>query len=510
MARLLVAAAPQAACDLHLALLTVWESGTAEHTGDIRHYRGRWHGSDLDADDEEFKVDEVYEHSRMLSEWRRPDGMPASFAELPIEEDEVAPPDGLDDMEPDEEHFHEATGNEGASFERTYARAALVLWPSARILAVLNQAGLAATLPYLDSLAEQWIAGGAAANSPLKAQARELAGHMLANWPVQPWTSGRSNAGEDTGDKPGDNAAGNKLGIARFLAVLTKLGDRDSIAAALDRLMAQQGHSRADNGAILGSLALFPEERAAELLKAVMLANSVNASGACGGLLRGASAGMFAQQPELLCEAAAALVAALPGDPASSPKDQWGRPRGEKPDAEFIADLSIAADRTDAGLATRMARHVLAWPRHFDPDAVLVPAVKRLSTHGGSLGPAGGALMAAATAHLKTRIALPLEAPRDWARPVNIACKCSHCAELAVFLADPLRESWTLRAAQQHRSHIEAEIRRAHADLDLRTERKGSPHSLICKKNQASHDRRVKQRSRDLADLAVLSATPSG
>ena len=73
-----------------------------------------------------------------------------------------------------------------------------------------------------------------------------------------------------------------------------------------------------------------------------------------------------------------------------------------------------------------------------------------------------------------------------------------------------MRESWTLRAAQQHRSHIETEIRRAHADLDLRTERKGSPHSLICKKNQASHDRRVKQRSRDLADLAVLSATPSG
>ena len=46
----------------------------------------------------------------------------------------MSPPDALEDMEPDEEHFHEATGNEGASFERTYHRAALVLWPRSRRL----------------------------------------------------------------------------------------------------------------------------------------------------------------------------------------------------------------------------------------------------------------------------------------------------------------------------------------------------------------------------------------
>jgi hypothetical protein len=64
----------------------------------------------------------------------------------------VSPPDALDDMEPDEEHFREATGNEGASFERTYARAALVIWPANRILAVLNQGGLGSTLPFLGDL----------------------------------------------------------------------------------------------------------------------------------------------------------------------------------------------------------------------------------------------------------------------------------------------------------------------------------------------------------------------
>ena len=151
IARVPLAAAPVANCDLHLALLTVWESGSAEEDFDYRQsgYRDRDDdGDDDDGDDQDdFEVIEVLDCDRSLAEWRSPDGAPATLGKLPIEDGEVAPPDALDDMMPDEQHFHEATGNEGASFERTYARAALVLWPSARILAVLNQAGPATTLP---------------------------------------------------------------------------------------------------------------------------------------------------------------------------------------------------------------------------------------------------------------------------------------------------------------------------------------------------------------------------
>ena len=73
-----------------------------------------------------------------LSEWRQPDGAPSALGELPLEDEEICPPDALAEMDPDEEHFHEATGNEGASFERTYRRAALVLWPRQHMFAVLN------------------------------------------------------------------------------------------------------------------------------------------------------------------------------------------------------------------------------------------------------------------------------------------------------------------------------------------------------------------------------------
>ena len=74
VARLLVAAAPQAGCDLHLALLTLWESGSAEFRGDYRsRYRRSRHDDDED-DDQDFEVIEVFDGGKSLSEWRRPDG----------------------------------------------------------------------------------------------------------------------------------------------------------------------------------------------------------------------------------------------------------------------------------------------------------------------------------------------------------------------------------------------------------------------------------------------------
>jgi hypothetical protein len=57
------------------------------------------------------------------------------------------------------------------------------------------------------------------------------------------------------------------------------------------------------------------------------------------------------------------------------------------------------------------------------------------------------------------------------------------------------------------RSHVEAEIRTARGDLDVRTEECGRPYSLICRKNRASHERRVAQRRQDLADIATLRGT---
>src|SRR5712691_12158650 len=196
VAAVLVAAAPAADCDLHLALVSIEESGSAEHTGYYGSRRRGW--SEEDEDEEDFEVGEVHDRSETLSDWRSPDGSQPALGDLPFTEDELCPPEVFEDLEPDEQHFHEATGNEGASFERTYRRAALVLWPRARRLAVLNQAGLAVTLPYLGELTGRWAKSGEGPASPLWHEAHELAGHMLRTWPRQGgWSPGRTKTPSD-------------------------------------------------------------------------------------------------------------------------------------------------------------------------------------------------------------------------------------------------------------------------------------------------------------------------
>jgi hypothetical protein len=114
-------------------------------------------------------------------------------------------------------------------------------------------------------------------------------------------------------------------------------------------------------------------------------------------------------------------------------------------------------------------------------------------------------LRAACVAHLRVRAAEPLAPPADWNRTATLACRCRNCTELARFLADSERQTWILKAAEAERSHVEDSIRRAQVDLDLTTDRRGRPYSLVCTKNQASYERQARQRRQDLKDLALLA-----
>jgi hypothetical protein len=179
----------------------------------------------------------------------------------------------------------------------------------------------------------------------------------------------------------------------------------------------------------------------------------------------------------------------------------WRRGPGIEPG--FIVDLLTALGQIDEGLAGRAADHILVWPETYGHDAILVPAVRRLigMTHGSA---AVQRLRAVCLAHLRARIAQPLEPPEDWRRASVLACSCRNCLELGRFLADPERRIWIYKAAEAERSHVEGTVTRARCDLDLTTDRRGRPYTLVCTKNQASYDRRAKQRAQDLEDLARL------
>ena len=481
-AAILVEAARRARCDLHLALLTIEESGAAEYADSPRSRRDRWSEPELEAG-------EVFESSRVLSQWRRPDGAASPLSELPFGDDEISPSEALEDMVPDEEHFQEHAGNEGASFERSYSRAALVLWPSDRIFAVVNQAGLAATLPLLADMAMRWTASGEDRGSQLWRDARALSEEMLRTWAT-----------------PGHyyRADGKLSDAGKFLAALTDLEDESRISEFLMQVVAAGLFTIGDNASVVAALQALPPEQGGDLLLRIVAGTSAAAFERSADLLSRAAAAPGLGNPAQRLAAAKALVAAMPAK-AQEPTAANSWRRDFRVASRPIVDLVSGVAAIDDELADKAVAFALARPQIYEMDGALVPAARELTASGEFKdASAAKSLRAACLAHLGARIAQTLEPPADWRRASAVGCKCAHCAELSAFLADPARGVWRFRAIQSARSHVEETIRNAGVDISWKTEKQGSPHILVCTKTQASYERAVRQRATDVADAAAL------
>ncbi|MEA2742942.1 MAG: hypothetical protein QOG25_1313 [Acetobacteraceae bacterium] len=483
-AQVVVAAAERAGCDVHLALVSIEESGSAVQTGGYSSYRRSRYDDDEEADDAEFEVDEMFDRSAVAAHWCRPDGEPSSLTEIPVLEGEFSPPVSFEELDPDEEHFQEATGNEGASYERTYLRAALILWPSDRRLAVINQGGLKVTLPFLEDLTQRWSAGGDAA---LRQQADVLAEHMIGGWQMHQW---HRVSGQD------------RTSAGRFLGTLVRLDDKARLDRFLALMTSRRGFDAADAADIADALRTLPADRAAAIANELIESSAAAAFAACAALL----ACVAIQDPVIARLAARTMVGALPRDPARGPASPtWLQGPSVQPG--FVIDLFTALEHIDATLAAIAADHVLDWPGTYDFDTVLVPAVHTLLDNPQTADRATvQRLRTACLEHLNTRIALPLEPPSDWRRDSKLGCKCDDCRALGRYLNDAGQQIWVFPAAQHRRSHVEQTIRASHCDVGFTTEKRGSPHRLICTKNQASYQRRCVQRENDLTERARLAA----
>ena len=477
------AAAEQADCDLHLGLLTIHEYGSAEHA----YYpsrRGRYREYE---DNEEFEIGEVIDRFQKLSNWRKPDDSRPAFAEIPFENEEVCLPEG-ETLEPEEVEFSEATGNEGASYERTYQRAALVFWPRRRRLAVFNQAGLSITRPYLNDLAERWVRSGKGFESPLWQEAHELSGHILRTW-------SQSNQTYRHLETSGDRAS--------ILNSLFRLQDKVRIDAFLSKISAEGNYGMGDNENLVLAIGLLPPSRAIELIECIVAKRAAIDPAACADLLARCSlAAWSGVPPSSLFSSAKSLVDVLPGDPQTPPPTNY-RSRQALTDPLFVVNLMAALERISPGdLAEQAADCLLTRSATYGLDAILVPALLKLS---GQTGAATGRLRTACLEHLGQRIAKTLEPPADWTRANTLSCKCKHCAELGRFLVDPGLKEWFFKASQHDRSHVEHSIKQAACDIDMKTDTRGRPYTLVCVKNQASYEKRVRQCEQDLRNREALA-----
>jgi len=331
-------------------------------------------------------------------------------------------------------------------------------------------------------MTRRWAESGEDCHSPLWAEAHELSGYMLAYWPTETWrpVSTPSEA-------------------ATMLNLLSRLEDTARVDLFLTRVSAAGNFAKSDNESVVEAMRMLPPRRASELLERVVAGNVGAALDACGDLL--ASTVAVALGKFDLAPAAAALVAALPGDPARNLETSpWKGPCAMT--SSIVVDLLTALDRINPALADNAVDTSLQWPKVYDPDAVLVPATLALGQSVAADAAAVKRLRATCRLHLRARISEHLAPPEDWTRTATLTCQCRYCGELSLFLSDPTRQTWSLKTLQANRSHVENTIRNSHCDLYTATLRLGSPHSLQCTKNQDTYERRVRQRKKDLEDLA--------
>lgn len=471
VANVLIDAAGGADCDIHLALLSVEESGNAEYAGSGRYY-----------DEDDFEEGEVYEHTETISQWRRPDGKPSLLPVLPFSADEFCPPDAFSEVEPDDVQFSEATGNEGASFERTYHSAALLIWPKSRYLAIINQAGIKQTLPILQVFCKQWENDHE--NTKAWNDAHTLAGFMMRDGIPDYLTARR--------------ASYNNPQLNGFLDCLLRIQDTALLSEFFSQL-AQNGFYQGDLVTLLlKATDLLPWTEVVTSLEQAV-SKSAEGQAACAAWL----ANLSTAKPDKahdLAGAALQLFKLLPCDPARFPLLRPWQVNDMRVTVELVVDVLTSFSAIDPGLAEIALTYMFAWPEKYKMQDILLPAALQMSNQKGD---AITHLRDIVRLYLQKRVAIELTAPANWRRDNDVGCKCQDCAQLRLFLDNPEQAVWIFKAAEQKRSHIEYAVKGC--DVDCVTERRNRPYSLVCTKNQASYQRRVKLRKADLEALSRLA-----
>lgn len=511
-ARVLAAAARRAGCKAYLALLTLHQSGEGEEPGGGYGYgRGRWQDRYRDDEDEggnggEYTMVEIFDSDLTADHWSDPEGNSLPMGELTIEEDEVLDPESLTAVKPEEE-FQGYTGNEGSPLNRWYRHAAIFLWPEARHLEIICSRDSRGVVPELARLIERRNHAGEEDRAALETQCRDLAAAIVGRWPEE----GHARLRTETGSEPSPSS--------RLLDGLAELDEPRLIGEFLGTVpirdvSADPGPSivaigqkygwptfRPQLASIMKETSLKTMERNVRLLETICTAGPPRKEG----------------WDELCADLSQELTAAIeildrkrlpPGY-----NEDWYPDKVDR--AEVLAGLArslIATGRSE--LMARFIDHALATPKKYPMTEAHVEAIVGLrpwlEKHVNKPSHALTSWLESVRKHLEVSTAQEPPEPTDFRRAAPISCPCADCAALERFLKDPAEPVHRFRARESIRRHLEEEIRHRKCDLDLATERRGSPHTLVCTKNKASYLASLKKYHEDRQHLATIKDIEDG
>ena len=487
--QVLMQAAAQAQCVAHLGVVHIGETGSAEEEYYYNSRRGRYESEDEDTSFTAITVDDSWQY---VDEWRDTDDHAVEFGRIPLGEGELLPAGALDEEPADNKRLMEASGNEGATYERSYHRAALVLWPANRMIDVLLGAGVVATLPYLKRLA----AGGEQARSEAVATAQRI----VEAWPRRPDRYSFRFKSPGSSDR------------ATMIAALVEL----NAPALLDRFIREAVTSTYDgseNAALLRSVGVLGDIQAATVLSALVGARMPDRPSECTELLL-ALAGNPSPLSKQIVEAAVAGLDRI-GMPESKPDDtfrRWEEANGGRQQSlapEFIANLfSGLRHFNDGKLCDAAADKIASRPKVFHPVTLVVPAIERIRAEQVPMPPAFDRaiqrLWTSAAEFLLLRSEVPPQPPSDWRLDAELSCTCADCRELQAFALDPNASVHRFRVKKERRQHLHQAIDRHRLDMTHVTERLGSPQTMVCTKDRRTFEARMKEYQDEIAAMRKL------
>jgi hypothetical protein len=299
----------------------------------------------------------------------------------------------------------EASGNEGATYERSYRRAVLALWRQNGTADVLLQAGVVAAVPYLKQLAD----GGTRARQ----EAIAVAERILEGWRSDPeWHSysiGRKWPG------PADRT--------QAIASLTKLNSPALLERFLKEVVASS-YDGSENAPLLASVNVLGDVQAAAVVSSLVSARMPERPNECVELLLALS-----ENPSpCFLDVAQAAIACLDSVGKCDSKSEtfdWDPAERKHPLApEFLENLFQALQRFNGGtLCGAAAKQIASRPECFSPVTLVAPAIERiwlrLRHRTAMVNTSLHYLWTTAAEFLLRHSETPPQPPSDWGLEVN-------------------------------------------------------------------------------------------
>ncbi len=481
----LALATEQADCELFTSIVHISEVFDAWYSGGGFNYYD-YYDSFADDDPTDYEVGELVESNIWLDSWSSPDRRNLDFGELRINDFELMPAGSLDDALPDDEQIEEAMGNGGATLERAYHYAALVLF---RKTAMLDELVKNSTMSAVSWIAEELKQNDGIADNHIV----ELAQNLIKVWPERkPYYHRRTD------------------GISEMFQLLLKLGDQRLSKEFLCDIASREytGDENDEFATLLSTLGAADTKETVLVLIEKKFSNYSSELLQLFMLLDRKIDYSVSSRQRVFKECVNEIFRMLPKTLSSSENKEEYRYRTKQTTfrRKAIENLFLLFWFADAmDIANFVPEIFDQFPKVVSLDREVPKALAKLRENREVFrSEAYLSLWRVSASHLLDRSEIPPEEPQDWRIAADFSCNTPQCNALRKFCKNPEQRVARFPLKKELRAHVHQLIEKNRLDLDHVTERKGRPFTLVCTKNRATYKRRLEEYSNDVKHMKTL------